>query len=127
MSLPHEILGVSPDADLRAIKGAFRTLAKQWHPDRNRDLHANARFRQLVTAYRQLAHARTHHARPQRAPHPRPVPVSAQIAFDDELTWSDPTRMRLASGYSQRLWQIVVLGTVGAVALFWVSALISQL
>ena len=32
----YEILGVSPDADEREIKQAFRKLSKQYHPDKNR-------------------------------------------------------------------------------------------
>jgi molecular chaperone DnaJ len=31
----YEVLGVSRDADEKAIKDAFRTLALRYHPDRN--------------------------------------------------------------------------------------------
>jgi hypothetical protein len=31
---PHEILGVSPDADEAAVRSAFRSLCRLWHPDK---------------------------------------------------------------------------------------------
>ena len=33
----YEVLGVPRNADGKAIKDAFRTLAMQYHPDRNKE------------------------------------------------------------------------------------------
>ena len=51
----YETLGVSRDADEAAIKSAFRTLAKQYHPDRNPgDESAEQRFKEVNEAYEAL-------------------------------------------------------------------------
>ncbi len=48
----YEILGVSRDADDRALKSSYRKLAMQNHPDRNPDDEAAAeRFREASEAY----------------------------------------------------------------------------
>ncbi len=33
-TLPHEILGIAPDAAPAAVEGAFKKLLKKYHPDR---------------------------------------------------------------------------------------------
>jgi len=48
MRSPHDVLGVPEDADVRAVKNAFRRLAKVLHPDRNPHPRAGVRFRELV-------------------------------------------------------------------------------
>ena len=35
----YEVLGVTRDCDEKALKAAFRKLAMQFHPDRNRGDH----------------------------------------------------------------------------------------
>ena len=48
----YEVLGVSRDADDKALKSAYRKLAMQNHPDRNPDDEAAAeRFREASEAY----------------------------------------------------------------------------
>jgi curved DNA-binding protein CbpA len=56
----YSTLGLNRNADTKAIKAAFRRLAKQYHPDHNpRDPAAPVRFRQIVEAYDELVdHAR---------------------------------------------------------------------
>jgi curved DNA-binding protein CbpA len=54
----YETLGVRPDASLDKIKRAFRELALQWHPDRNRSPDAAARFKEINAAYECLKDAR---------------------------------------------------------------------
>lgn len=133
MGLPHEVLGVSPIADLASIKRAFRTLAKEQHPDRNRDPRANARFRELVSAYRTLVHECAERA---RAPRPASVPptwaappparAAASATFADDVSWAD-SPSAVHGAYPNKLARFVVLGTLGFVALLWVSAFLSQL
>ena len=45
------MLGVARDADQKAIKDAFRTLALKYHPDRNREAGAEERFKEIAEAY----------------------------------------------------------------------------
>ena len=48
---PYAVLGVARDADADAIKRAYRKLAKQFHPDRNKDNKAALeKFKQLNAA-----------------------------------------------------------------------------
>ena len=47
----YEVLGVAKEADQKAIKDAFRTLAMKYHPDRNKDPGAEERFKEIAEAY----------------------------------------------------------------------------
>jgi len=47
----YDILGVSKDADEKEIKSAFRKLAKQYHPDINKEPGAEAKFKEIGEAY----------------------------------------------------------------------------
>jgi molecular chaperone DnaJ len=47
----YEVLGIPKDADQKAIKDAFRTLAMKYHPDRNKEPNAEARFKEIAEAY----------------------------------------------------------------------------
>jgi molecular chaperone DnaJ len=51
----YEVLGVERGADARAIKDAFRTLAMQYHPDRNKSPGAEERFKEIAEAYAVLS------------------------------------------------------------------------
>jgi curved DNA-binding protein CbpA len=56
----YDVLGVRPDVDSEAMKLAFRTLAKAWHPDANAgDRWSEQRFKQISTAYATLGHPAT--------------------------------------------------------------------
>ena len=47
----YQILGVSIDASTREITSAYRKLALQYHPDRNKSPHANDMMLKINTAY----------------------------------------------------------------------------
>ncbi len=52
----YEVLGVDKNADAAAIKKAYRTLGKKYHPDANPgDKEAEAKFKELSEAYAVLS------------------------------------------------------------------------
>ena len=53
----YEMLGVKPNASQATIKGAFRRLVKEFHPDlnRNRKRWAEAKFKAVSEAYKTLS------------------------------------------------------------------------
>jgi molecular chaperone DnaJ len=51
----YEVLGVSRDADVEAIRRAFHALARDWHPDVADSPDAEERFRELAEAYSVLS------------------------------------------------------------------------
>lgn len=50
----YKILGVEPDADLKAIKTAYRKLARKYHPDVSDVKDAGERFKEVAEAYEVL-------------------------------------------------------------------------
>jgi curved DNA-binding protein len=55
----YATLGVSRDADLEAIKKAYRKLARQHHPDVSKDSGSEARFKEAAEAYATLKNPET--------------------------------------------------------------------
>jgi curved DNA-binding protein len=54
----YEILGVSPNADEKTIKQAYRKLARQYHPDLNPgNTEAEEKFKSINEAYQALSNA----------------------------------------------------------------------
>ncbi|KAM6895239.1 dnaJ homolog subfamily B member 9-like [Xenentodon cancila] len=51
----YDVLGVPRDATERQIKKAFHKLALKYHPDRNKDPDAEAKFREIAEAYETLS------------------------------------------------------------------------
>lgn len=51
----YEVLGVARDADKDAIKRAYRKLALQFHPDKNKGHDAEEKFKELSEAYAVLS------------------------------------------------------------------------
>jgi molecular chaperone DnaJ len=51
----YEVLGVTKDASKDQIKGAYRKLALQYHPDRNKAPGAEERFKEISEAYAVLS------------------------------------------------------------------------
>ena len=50
----YEILGIPADADEKAIKRAYRQLARRFHPDRSDSEEAEQRFHEIQQAYETL-------------------------------------------------------------------------
>ncbi|XP_019634299.1 PREDICTED: dnaJ homolog subfamily B member 9-like [Branchiostoma belcheri] len=53
----YEVLGVPKTATEKQIKRAFRKLAVQYHPDKNKDPDAESKFREIAEAYEVLQDA----------------------------------------------------------------------
>jgi curved DNA-binding protein len=53
----YKILGVAEDADDKAIKLAYRRLARQYHPDVSQHADAEEKFKAVAEAYEVLHHA----------------------------------------------------------------------
>ena len=51
----YEVLGLSRDANDEQIKKAYRTLAKKYHPDLNKDPDAPDKFKEVQEAYEVLS------------------------------------------------------------------------
>jgi molecular chaperone DnaJ len=51
----YEVLGVQKGAGKEEIKGAYRKLALQYHPDRNKDKAAEEKFKEISEAYAVLS------------------------------------------------------------------------
>lgn len=51
----YEILGIGRDASSDEVKGAFRSLARQYHPDVNKASDAEERFKEINEAYAVLS------------------------------------------------------------------------
>ena len=55
----YQILGVTRDADADTLKSAYRKLARQYHPDVNKDPGAEDKFKEIGKAYEALANPET--------------------------------------------------------------------
>jgi len=53
----YETLGVSKNASADEIKKAYRKLALEWHPDRNKTPEASAKFKEVTEAFEVLGNA----------------------------------------------------------------------
>lgn len=51
----YEVLGVSKTATAADIKRAYRKLALEWHPDRNKSPDAHEKFKEINEAYEVLS------------------------------------------------------------------------
>ncbi|TRX02029.1 DnaJ domain-containing protein [Flavobacterium gawalongense] len=47
----YKVLNISENATLEEIKKAFRELAKEYHPDKNKSIDASQKFRDVFEAY----------------------------------------------------------------------------
>jgi DnaJ-class molecular chaperone len=51
----YDVLGVSKTASAAELKSAYRKLALQWHPDRNKTPEAETKFKEINEAYQVLS------------------------------------------------------------------------
>lgn len=51
----YNVLGIAPNASEDEIKKVYRSLAMRFHPDRNSEPGADARFKAIVKAYEVLS------------------------------------------------------------------------
>jgi len=54
----YEVLGVTKGSTKQEIKSAYRKLAKQYHPDRNKEAGAETKFKEVQEAYEVLSDER---------------------------------------------------------------------
>jgi molecular chaperone DnaJ len=51
----YNVLGIAPNASEDEIKKVYRSLAMRFHPDRNQEPGADARFKAIAKAYEVLS------------------------------------------------------------------------
>jgi curved DNA-binding protein CbpA len=51
----YNVLGIAPNAGEDEIKKVYRSLAMRYHPDRNQEPGADARFKAIAKAYEVLS------------------------------------------------------------------------
>jgi molecular chaperone DnaJ len=66
MQNPHEILGVSQNASKEEVKTAYRKLAKQYHPDINKESDAEEKFKKISQAYEDIINPQPQKQEPQQ-------------------------------------------------------------
>ena len=130
-----DVLGLPQDADVPAIKNAFRRLAKVLHPDRNPHPRAGVRFRELVWAYEAMLQNPFHddHAPASDGPH-----ATSAVDFDPfdfarevrevgeiDLDGAAPSAFCTVA-YQVRLARVVVSSLIGSVAAFCASSVLSH-
>lgn len=47
----YDVLGVSRHANQREIRSAYKRLAKEWHPDKNKSPEAQEKIMEINKAY----------------------------------------------------------------------------
>lgn len=73
---PYAVLGVPPTAGASEVREAYRRLAKQYHPDQNRDAQATERMQKINEAWEMLSSSagRARYAAASAAPPVRTYP-----------------------------------------------------
>lgn len=77
----YEVLGVAKDADAEDVKKAYRKLARQYHPDVNKETGAEEKFKEVKEAYDVLSDSQKR-AQYDRFGHQDPNQGFGQGGFD---------------------------------------------
>ena len=51
MPTPYQVLGIPENSSVDDAKKAYRKLAKEFHPDVNKDANAEEKFKEISQAY----------------------------------------------------------------------------
>lgn len=91
----YAILGLSPDADEKAIKRAYRRLALRYHPDTSTEEHSLERFREIQAAYEFLIdpiqrEAYDHWRKQQGLDRPSPLQLRATSSQSQMVCLGEP-------------------------------------
>eukprot|EP00993_Chasmostoma_nieuportense_P000903 NODE_1829_length_1365_cov_33.193861_g1737_i0.p1 GENE.NODE_1829_length_1365_cov_33.193861_g1737_i0~~NODE_1829_length_1365_cov_33.193861_g1737_i0.p1 ORF type:complete len:424 (+),score=105.59 NODE_1829_length_1365_cov_33.193861_g1737_i0:63-1274(+) len=82
----YSVLGIPSTATAEEIKRAYRTLAVQWHPDKNPDKElAEQRFKVISEAYQVLSDGTQRQKYDRTASRPQPTPHSPRYRFKDPM------------------------------------------
>ncbi|QCS48419.1 J domain-containing protein [Picosynechococcus sp. PCC 11901] len=140
----YKILGLRVDAELEAVKAAYRRLARQCHPDVNRgDRQAEYKFIQITQAYKVLAEIHRSPDKQTWLPSPEPQQPTGRAILsplDQRLKWQSYQRLQdclqqqryaraiaLMEGLAQRLPQdLEVRQWQGITYLSWGRHLLQQ-
>lgn len=98
----YKILGISKNATADEIKKAYRKLAVKYHPDKNKELDAAEKFREIAEAYSVLGDEkkRSEHDAPKFSYGRRGNP---DFSFDDFVRSGDFKKdFRRSSGFNQK-------------------------
>ena len=100
---PYDLLGVPYDASEEAVKKAYRSLSRRWHPDKNptNTRKATKQFAKLSRAY-EIVNDRK--SRRRFDAHARMRAGSPPPAFDfDNLSCRHPSKYAMVSQLLQKL------------------------
>jgi molecular chaperone DnaJ len=92
---PYAVLGVPPTASAAQVREAYRRMAKQFHPDQNRDAQATERMKGINQAWEMLSSpaGRARYAvenATAAAPHPHwaGAPRQSRPQYGAQPTWA---------------------------------------
>ena len=100
----YEALGVSRTASTEELQRAYRKLARQYHPDVNRDPEAEERFKEISEAYSVLSDPDTRKRYDRFGPDFRQVPEGYEDYADAARAGSRGERGGSPFGGGSRVW-----------------------
>lgn len=98
----YQILGVDSSADPESIKQAYRSLARQYHPDRNKEEGAEERFKEINRAYETLSDPARRLQYDRYGDTASAPGFNVQIDFEPEGNGFAGTHQNFSSKFNQR-------------------------